>query len=185
MEDHEIVSLYWQRSENAIPETARKYGRYCAAVARNILTDPQDAEECVNDTWLGAWNSMPDNRPAKLAPYLGKLTRWLALTRLKNKNRLKRGGGEVSVALEELEDCIPADADVEAELECRELSVYVRAFLGRLGREERLVFLSRYWMMDSIGRIAELTGFSESKVKSMLLRTRGKLRAYLEEEGLC
>ena len=97
MEDREIVDLYWQRSEEAIPRTAAKFGGYCRTIAYNILSDAQDAEECVNDTWLKAWNSMPKNRPTVLAPYLGKLTRWISLTRLRERNSLKRGGGETAL----------------------------------------------------------------------------------------
>lgn len=179
------MELYWQRSEKAIPETSDKYGRYCMSIAKNMLTDYEDAEECVNDTWLGAWNSMPENRPEKLAPYLGKMTRWLALTRMKERNRLKRGGGETTLALEELEECLASENSVEAEIELTELSEKINAFLRELGRQERTVFLLRYWYMDSVKTISQLTGFSESKVKSMLLRTRNKLRRVLKEEGLC
>ena len=155
------------------------------SIAKNMLTDYEDAEECVNDTWLGAWNSMPENRPEKLAPYLGKMTRWLALTRMKERNRLKRGGGETTLALEELEECLASENSVEAEIELTELSEKINAFLRELGRQERTVFLLRYWYMDSVKTISQLTGFSESKVKSMLLRTRNKLRRVLKEEGLC
>ena len=185
MKDEAIVNLYWQRSERAIPETERKYGGYCHTVAMRIVNNLEDAEECVNDTWLGAWNSMPENRPSYLAPYLAKLTRWLSLSRVKAQNRLKRGGNEVTLSLEELDSELGAGTDLAQQIELKELSEYLNAFLFRLPAEERRVFLARYWYVVSIHEISEKSGYSESKVKSMLLRTRRKLKKALEVEGLC
>ncbi len=185
MEDRKIVDLYWQRDENAIPETAAKFGGYCRTIAYNILADAEDAEECLNDTWLRAWNTMPTNRPNKLAPYLGKLSRWISLTRLREKTSLKRGGGETELVLDELAEAVDAGADVEKAVELKELNAALRRFLKNLGETERQVFLARYWFIASIAEIAEKFGFSESKVNSMLHRTRKKLLAYLKEEGLC
>ena len=185
MEDKAIVDLYWQRSERAIPETESKYGGYCHTVAMRIVNNREDAEECVNDTWLGAWNSMPENRPSYLAPYLAKLTRWLSLTKVKAQNRLKRGGSEVTLSLEELDSELGAGTDLARQIELKELSEYLDAFLTGLPTEERKVFLARYWYAASIREISEKSGFSESKVKSMLLRTRRKLKKALEVEGLC
>lgn len=185
MEDTKIVDLYWQRSEQAVPETAAKYGSYCRIVAYNILANYEDAEECVNDTWLGAWNSMPSNRPYKLAPYLAKLTRWISLGRLRDRNCLKRGGGETSLALEELSDSLDSGFDTERQLELKELAGAIRRFTAGLEEQQRQVFLARYWFMAPIDEIAEKFDFSQGKVKSMLLRTRRALRDYLEEEQLC
>ncbi len=185
MEDRKIVDLYWQRDENAIPETAAKFGGYCRTIAYNILADAEDAEECLNDTWLRAWNTMPTNRPNKLAPYLGKLSRWISLTRLREKTSLKRGGGETELVLDELAEAVDSGADVEKAVELNELNAALRRFLKNLGETERQVFLARYWFIASIAEIAEKFGFSESKVTSMLHRTRKKLLAYLKEEGLC
>ena len=185
MQDQEIVSLYWQRSEDAIPETIRKYGAYCYSVAINILSNREDAEECVNDTWLGAWNSMPENRPALLAPYLARLTRWLSLSTLKSRNRLKRGGGEATLALEELQHELPSKIDLFEQIELQELSKVINAFITNLNSTERKIFLARYWYMTPISLISEKSGFSKSKVKSMLLRTRRRLHSALEEAGLC
>ncbi len=185
MEDSAIVNLYWQRSENAIPETERKYGNYCHAIAMRILSNREDAEECVNDTWLGAWNTMPENRPSYLAQYLAKLTRWLSLTRIKTQNRLKRGGSEVTLSLEELDSELGEGSDLARQIELKELSEYLDAFLTGLPTEERTVFLARYWYAASIREISEKSGYSESKVKSMLLRTRRKLKKALEVNGLC
>ena len=185
MEDTEIVELYWQRSQQAVPETAAKYGGYCRVVAYNILGSFEDAEECVNDTWLGAWNSMPQNRPRLLRPYLAKLTRWISLGRLRDQNCLKRGGGETSLALEELSESLDSGFDTESQLEMKELAGAIRRFTAGLEEEQRQVFLARYWFMAPVEEIAEKFGFSAGKVKSMLLRTRRALRAYLEEEQLC
>lgn len=185
MEDRKIVDLYWQRDDNAIPETAAKFGGYCRTIAYNILSDAEDAEECLNDTWLRAWNTMPTNRPSRLAPYLGKLSRWISLTRLREKTSLKRGGGETALVLDELADAVDSGADVEKAVELKELNAALRRFLKTLGETERQVFLARYWFIASIAEIAEKFGFSESKVNSMLHRTRKKLLGYLKEEGLC
>ena len=185
MDDKQIVDLYWARSERAIEETERKFGGYCRTVAWNILANTADAEECVNDTWMKAWNSMPTHRPSLLAPYLGKLTRWLSLTRLRENNSLRRGGGELPLALDELAETLDSGADTERELELRELNGALRRLVEALSKDERDIFLCRYWYMASIKEIAEKTGFSESKVKTMLHRTRNKLHRQLMEEGLC
>lgn len=185
MDDKQIVDLYWARSERAVEETERKFGSYCRTVAYNILANTSDAEECVNDTWLRAWNSMPTHRPSRLAPYLGKLARWLSLNRLRENNSLRRGGGELPLILDELAETLGSDEDTEQELEVRELNRELRRLVEELGKDEKDVFLSRYWYMASIKEIAEKTGFSESKVKTMLHRTRKKLLSQLKEEGLC
>lgn len=183
MEDSRIVELYWQRSEDAIQETDLKYGKYCFAIANNILANAEDARESVNDTYLGAWNSIPPHRPAVLSSYLGKLTRRIAINRWKKNNASKRGGGEIVVALEELSECVPADQNVEENVQMTELSKAVNCFLLALPIQERQVFICRYWYLDPIRQITEQFGFSESKVKSMLHRTRKKLFAFLQKEG--
>ncbi len=185
MDDAKIVELYWSRSEQAIKETELKYGKYCRTISYNILADIADAEECVNDTYLKAWNSMPSNRPSRLAPYLGKLTRWLSLNRLRDQNSLKRGDGELPLVLDELAETLDSGFDTEKELEIKELNREIRRLLNKLKKEERDVFLSRYWYMASIAEIAEKSGFTESKVKTMLHRTRKKLLNQLKEDGLC
>ena len=185
MEDAAIVDLYWQRSDDAIPVTICKYGGYCRTIATNILSHPEDAEECVNDTWLSAWNSMPTHRPQRLAPYLGKLTRWLSLNRLDERNSLKRGGGEASLALEELSETLDSGADVQRALERKELADAVNRFLETLTVPERRVFLARYWVLLPVKGIAARYDFTQGKVKSMLLRTRRRLGKFLKEEGLC
>ena len=183
MEDAQIVNLYWQRSAEAIPATAERYGRYCAAVARNVLGDERDAEECVNDTYLAAWNSMPANRPARLAPYLGKITRNLALDRLAERRARKRGGGAAEECIDELAECLPGDGDPEGAAERQELSERIDRFLRSLPEKERDVFVARYWYMAAVEDIARSFGFSRSKTAGMLHRTRKKLRKALETEG--
>lgn len=183
MEDCKIVDLYWTRSECAIAETARKYGNYCYAIAYNILSNAEDADESVNDTYLGAWNSMPPHRPSILRTFLGKITRRISLKKWRDKNRMKRGGGEVALALDELNECIPSGCCVEDEIIVRELSEILNRFISELPETERQVFLCRYWYLDSIEKISLDFNFSSSKIKSMLHRTRAKLRSYLEQEG--
>ena len=185
MDDKSIVDLYWQRSENAIRETDARYGSYCRIIAYNVLTDSEDAEECVNDTWLRAWNSMPSHRPTHLAPYLGKISRNLAISRLRKRNSMKRGNGAGNLAFEELCECLDSGTCVESEIEIKELSQYIRSFLASLDTEPRYIFIARYWYMASIEEIADKFGFSQSKVKSALMRTRRQLKSYLEVNGLC
>ena len=185
MNDNQIVDLYWTRSEKAIEETEHKFGSYCRTVSYNILANTEDAEECVNDTWLGAWNSMPSNRPKVLAPYLAKLTRWLSLTRLREQNALRRGGGETALVLDELSEVVPDGTDLEKRVELKELSEALRRFLAGLDETEAQVFLARCWYMAGVKEIAEKFGFTPGKVSTMLHRTRKKLQDYLKEEGLC
>ena len=183
MEDTLIVEMYLRKEENAITQTADKYGNYCQAIAYNILYNREDAEESVNDTWLDAWNSMPPHKPSVLSAFLGKITRRISIDRWRKKHAGKRGGGEMVLVLDELEDCICDPDDVEITIEQLEMARVIREFLGALPTTERRVFLKRYWYMESIAHIAKVFGFSESKTASMLHRTRKKLRAKLESEG--
>lgn len=183
MDDQRIVQLYWDRSESAIVETDRKYGAYCKSIAFGILHNQQDAEESVSDTYMDAWNSMPPHRPSILATFLGKITRRISIDRWRTMTRVKRGGGEPALALEELEQCVAGGNSPEREVERKELVRTIDRFLDTLSVTERRVFLARYWYMDPIREIAAHWGFSQSKVMSMLLRTRKKLRRQLEKEG--
>ncbi len=184
MDDQEIVDLYWSRSEAAISETANKYGGYCYAIAYNILTSQEDAEESVNDAYLSAWNAIPPHRPSVLASFLGKITRRLAIDRWRTRSRHKRGGGEISLSLEELGECVSDGETVERAYERKQLVQAMARFLESLPKTERRVFLCRYWYMDSVSAIAGYYGFTDSKVASMLSRIRKKLRVALEKEGL-
>ena len=184
MNDKSIVDLYFNRDEEAITQTDKKYGRYCYSIAYNILTNKEDAEESVSDTYMTAWRAIPPRRPSVLSTFLGKITRHISIDRWRERSAYKRGGGEVTLALEELEDCVAGLQNVEMEYERKELiRAYVK-FLDTLPVTERRVFLCRYWYVDSVEAIAEKFGFSQSKVKTMLYRTRVKLRKQLAEEGL-
>ena len=185
MEDEQIVDLYWQRSDLAISETNQKYGRYCHRIAYNICGTDEDAEECVNDTWFRAWNLMPDQRPAVLPAFLGRITRNLAIDCIKAKNRLKRGGGEAALVLDELEECISGGTDPEKALEEKELQTAIGKFVSELPKTDKTIFILRYWHLAPIDEIAEKLHFSKGKIKSSLFRTRKKLKNYLQEEGLC
>ena len=178
MEDSQIVTLYFRRSEQAIQETDNKYGHYCFQIASRILSSPEDGEECVSDTYLTAWNSIPPTRPASLAPFLGKITRHIALDRWRRRFAQKRGGGEVALALEELEET------PEAALNRKEFRDGLNRFLESLPERERVIFVSRYWYLRSIREISEGTGLSEGSIKTQLCRTRKKLRFFLEQEDL-
>lgn len=183
MEDEKIVALYWARAENAIAETSAKYGSYCHTIARNILGNTRDAEESVNDTWLDAWHSMPPQRPSLLGAFLGAITRRLSIDKWRRRSAQKRGGGQTELALEELSECVPAGSDTAQSAEANLLAAVLEDFLAGLPETERRVFLCRYWYLDPVAEIARRFSFSESKVKSMLYRTRARLRARLEKEG--
>ncbi len=183
MDDQRIVELYWQRDEQAITETAAKYENYCYTIAYNILNNREDAEESVNDTYLGAWNSMPPHRPALLSTFLGKITRRISVDRYRRKNAEKRGGGEMDLALEELQACIADGGDPASEYERERLARLVNDFVLSLPETEQKVFLCRYWYVEPLDTISKRFGFSESKVKSMLHRSREKLRKLLIKEG--
>ena len=184
MEDSRIVELYWQRSEEAIPETENKYGRYCISIAENILRDKEDAKECVNDTYLAAWNTIPPHRPEALSTFLGKITRQLSLKKLRDSSVDKRGGGSISVSVDELENCIPAGQSIDDSIDTAEIAKILDSFLETLPVDERRVFLRRYWYFDSIGDISSRFGFGKSKVKMMLKRTRDKLKECLQREDI-
>jgi len=181
--DRELVELYWQRDESALTISEERYGAYCLRIAHNILGDTEDAGECVNDVWLAAWRSIPPHRPKVLQAFLGKLTRYISLKKRRDQHAAKRGGGELPLIYDELADCIPARNCVEQEVETAALSAVINRFLDGLSAVEQAVFLRRYWYFDSISAIARQFRFTESKVKSMLFRTRKKLAQMLEKEG--
>ena len=184
MEDNQIINLYFDRSEQAIKETDTKYGGYCYSIAYNILTNQEDAEESVSDTYLSAWNSMPPRRPPALAAFLGKITRNISIDRWRKYRAFKRGEGQIEIALEELSECVSGMESAEDTAIRKEVLASINRFLGTLKDTERSVFLCRYWYLDSTEEIAEKSGFTVSKVKSMLFRIRKRLYAQLQEEGL-
>ena len=184
MKDEEILDLYWARKEQAIAETQKVYGSYCYSIAWHILYDREDSDECVNDTWLRAWNAIPPQRPGKLALFLGTITRNLSLDRWKGKHAMKRGNGEMLLALDELGECIPDRHDTEEAIEAAELERLLNIFLHTLPERDCNVFLRRYWYVEEYGEIAERYGMKLNTVKTSLFRTRNKLREYLEKEGV-
>ena len=184
MDDRQIIALYNERSEAALSETEKKYGRYCRTVAYNILNNEEDSEECVNDTWLKAWEAIPPKCPDSLAAFLGKITRNLALNLYKHKNREKRGGGQTMLVLDELVECVPGTDSTEDAVDEALLAEVLNGFLAELPTEKRKIFMRRYWYLSSVREIAEEYGLSESKVKMTLLRLRSKLKTVLEKEGI-
>ncbi len=183
MDDQTIIELYFRRDENAIHRTEEKYSRYLTKIADNILNDREDSRECVNDTYFRAWNTIPPHFPKRLGYYLGKITRELSIDRLRKKTGKRRGGTQYTLSLEELEECVPATENPAREAETKLLTQSIDEFLNGCKEETRNVFLWRYYFCDSIKEIALRLGASESKIKSLLFRTRAELRAYLEKEG--
>lgn len=184
MDDREIVALYWKRNEKAITESENKYGRYCYSIALNILRSHEDSEECVNDTYVRAWNSIPPKKPEKLSVFLGKITRNLALDVLDRLSAQKRGSTEITLVLDEISECIPSPNYTEKEIDNLALTENLNSFLKTLTSENRKIFLQRYWYMMTIKEIAKENSFTESKVKMSLMRTRENLKIFLEKEGV-
>lgn len=181
MDDEAIVKLYFERNEWAISETQNKYGRYCHSIANNILHSDEDAEECVNDTYCKAWDSIPPEKPRLLAAFLGRITRNLAINRYLY-NRAEKRDKSVETALDELEDIIPSgDNDPSDGIALRDA---INGFLARLPKNSRIIFVQRYWYMLSVKEIAEGHKLTEGNVRVILLRTREKFREYLEKEGI-
>ena len=183
MRDDEIVALYWQRDEAAIRETEQKYGRYLSRIAYNVLADPGDCEEVVNDACLKAWTSMPPPRPAVLGTYLGKIARQLSIDRFRTRNREKRQGSEYSLSLFELEECVSQGDATRQTVDGHLLAEAISAYLKTLSAQARHTFVGRYYYMDPLKEVAAYCGMSQSKAKSLLYRTRQGLKAYLKQEG--
>lgn len=184
MDDMQIIELFKERSETAISETAAKYGKYCYSIAYNILYNVEDSEECVNDTYLKAWESIPPHFPEKLLAFLGKITRNLALDRYRYYTRDKRFAGQAVLAIDEIGECVPACDDTEKAVTDKVLVDVLNDFLAGLPAEKRQMFMRRYWYFSTIKDIAKDYGVSESKVKMTLLRLRERLKAILEKEGI-
>lgn len=183
MRDEEIVALYWARNEIAIAETVKRFGAYLTKIAHNILGDPLDTEECVNDTYLKAWNSMPDNRPSVLSGYLARMVRHSALDLYRKKHAEKRAASEYALSLTELEELFGGHTDVEQQVDAAALRDTVNRFLRSLSPTARRVFIGRYYFFDSVRQIADDCGIAVGTVKSSLYRTRQALREYLIKEG--
>lgn len=183
MDDRKIVELYWERSESAIRETQKKYGKYCNRIAMNILNSFPDAEECVNDAYLQVWNSIPPKKPLSLAAYIGKIVRNLSINRIVHQSAEKRSA-RVTTVLEEAEEFLPSPAGETSLSDELALKEAINGFLATLSAEHRAIFLYRYWYLSSVKEIAKRFKLSESNVKVILHRTRGKFKEYLEKEGI-
>jgi len=184
MDDNKILDLYWERSETAIVETSIKYGRYCRYIAYNILQNYEDSDECVNDTYLRAWNSIPPHRPNKFSTFLGKITRNLSFNMYEKNTAQKRGAGQIPLVLDELQGCVPSCSSVENAINEIILKDALNKFLSVISQESRIIFMQRYWYMCSIKEIASEHRYSESKVKMILLRVRNDLKIFFEKEGI-
>ena len=183
MTDDKIIQLFFQRKEVAIEETQKKYGSYCFKIANNILNNREDSEECLNDTWLKAWESIPPTRPAYLNLFLAKITRNFAINTYRSKHTHKRGKGEITLVLDELEECITGETDVETLYIAEELQSSINKFVRGLSEKDGNVFIRRYFYADSIKDISNRYYISENNVRVMLSRTRNKLKLRLEKEG--
>ena len=183
MKDQDIVNLYWDRNEDAIHQTKMKYGAYLSKVSYNILADFEDSKECVNDTYLAAWNSIPTNRPNNLATYLGKITRQISIDVFRKRHREKRYASEFAISLDELGDSFTDGVTPEQELNAKLLDEAINRFVSALPAMAQKAFVGRYYFFDSLKEIASYCGMTESKVKILLFRTRQKLKLYLKKEG--
>lgn len=183
MEDSKIIELFYERSEQAIVELSNKYGSACTKVANNILNNSRDTEECVNDAYLGVWDSIPPQRPNPLLSYVCRIVRNLAIKKYHANTAAKRNS-TYDVALDELENCFPASNSVEDEFNAREVARIIDAFLETLDTENRILFVRRYWHSDSITELAELFHTSSHNISVRLSRTREKLKRHLIKEGV-
>jgi RNA polymerase sigma-70 factor (ECF subfamily) len=182
VEDSEIIQLYFARNESAIEETSRKYRNYCIKIAHNILSNIEDSEECVNDTFLGAWEAIPPKSPAKLSSFLGRITRNIALNKY-DYYMAKKRNKKFDTILDELNDCLFSPDNVESQYEEEQMAESISNFLLKINEDHRNIFLRRYWYSDSLAEISARFAISESKTKSVLFRTRKKLQIYLMKEG--
>lgn len=183
MEDEKIIQLFWERKESAIEELKQKYGTFCTKIANNILNNREDAEECVNDAYLGAWNNIPPEKPNPLRTYICRIVRNQAIKRY-HANRAKKRNSVYDVALEELENCIPAVGTVEEQWNAKEVARSIDAFLECLDRENRILFVRRYWYGESVPDLAGLFQISSHNVTVRLSRIREKLKKHLKKEGI-
>ena len=183
LEDSEIISLFFARSEQALEELDNKYGHAVKKTASNILSNRQDVEECVNDAYLATWNTIPPQKPAFLAPFLGRITRNLAINRYKKNHAEKRGGGSSELILEELQEVIPGGISADSELIRKDMLEVINRFLSSLSPDKRKIFVRRYWYSDPISRIASATGLSENHIAVTLSRMRKTLHKLLSEGG--
>ena len=185
MDDAKIIHLYWQRNQQAINETKDKYGGYCFRISFNILNNVEDSEECVNDTYLKAWNAIPPQKPNSLRMFLAKITRNLSINRFNSRVAKMRGGGEMTLVLDELAECLSHESDVFDDFQAKELGQFIRAFVNSLPKRDGNVFIRRYFFAESINEIAAKYGLTHNNTMVILSRTRNKLKNQLIKEGFC
>ena len=181
--DAQIIDFYWNRDARAISASMDRYGAYCFSIANGILDNVQDAEECVNDTWLRAWNAIPPTRPTVLKVFFAKITRHLSFDKYKAGKTLKRGGGNIQLVLDELAECIADESDVEGQVDAKELGKVINQFVASLTEREQNLFVRRYFFSDSVGQIADRYGMNQNHVNVTLSRVRKRLRSHLSKEG--
>lgn len=184
MEDQEIIDLYISRSQNAISETENKYGSYCRTIARNILNDKGETDECVNDSYFRTWKAIPPTIPKILKAFLGKITRNTALNMYEKNHASKRNNGQIAASLDELTECIDHSSDTQQKVERSEVIAALNEFLEGLDKNKRICFMQRYFYMTPVKEIAEKNGMSEGSLKTMLSRVRADLKKYVKERGL-
>lgn len=183
MEDNQIIKLFWNRDENAIAETSKKYGSYCHAIAQNILHNNEDSDECVNDTYWNAWNALPPQKPNVLSVFLGKITRNLAFDRYSYNHAQKRGGGEIAIVLDEIAEIVSDNNDMEQAVDNKELAHTINEFLSELPDDKRKMFVQRYWYTEKVSTIAKQFGMTENSCSVQLCRIREKLKKHLQDGG--
>ena len=183
MEDHGIIQLYWQRDQQAIAASEESYGPLCRSLSYNILSSHEDAEECTNDTWYKAWNTMPPQRPRSLRAYFCRIVRNLSIDRWREKQSRKRGSG-MELLLEELGDCLPGAPSAESQVEGLEVARALETWLDGLPKEDRVIFLRRYWMGIRVDELAKWQGWTPNRMSQRLLKLRKQLRKRLEQEGV-
>lgn len=184
MEDSQIVDLYWERNESALTKTAEKYGKICFSVAYNILNNHEDSEECVNDTYLEAWEAMPPQRPNLLSAFLAKITRNNAINRVRFLNCKKRRSNQTDILLSELEDCLPSNKSAEDKFDEAYVADIISKYLCSISKNKATIFVFRYFFCYSIEELSTKTGYSQNKITSMLFRMRGELKILLEKGGI-
>lgn len=184
MDDEKIIEQYFMRSDQAIPSTKQKYGNYCHAIAYNILLSHEDADECLNDMYLRAWNSIPPEHPSSLQAFLARIVKNLALNRYRSRKTVKRGSSQIETALSELAECVDMNTDIESEYERKLFTEYIERFLQKYYRINKVIFIQRYWYMMNTSEIAEENNLTKSRVKVTLFRMRKELKKYLQDNDL-
>ena len=182
MHDFEIIELYWNRDERAIAESDIHYGAYCRRISMNILSNAEDTEECVNDTWRRAWENIPPQKPSSLSAFFGRIVRNSSISRYR-ANRAKKRFDGISLLLSELEDCLPSRSSAAEEAEGQSLSETLGRWLSELPQNDRILFIRRYWYGDSVKSLAKESGITQNQLSKRMLRLRKKLREILEQEG--